>query len=77
MKTIKKTQTIERQKYIAKLKTNRFLSFINIIIISLGFILSYLEYTTLAKILLSIGIILAIYVIISNIIARREFKKVN
>lgn len=77
MKPIKKAQTLERQKYIAKLKTNRLLSFINIVIISVGFILSYFEYNTLAKILLSIGIILAIYVIVSNIMARREFNKFN
>lgn len=75
MKQIKKAQVLERQKHIEKLRINKYLSFINIIIISLGFIFSYFHYDTIAKPLLIIGITLAVYVLVSNYLEHRSLKR--
>ncbi|MBC7085933.1 MAG: hypothetical protein H5T43_06175 [Methanomethylovorans sp.] len=77
MKGHKKDQLQAKQRYIAILKTNRQLTRINVIILSLGLATSYLGKESIAIPLLWIGIIIFIYTMSSNLMARRALKKLK
>ena len=74
MKTEKKQLTQERQKHIAILYRNRKLLRINLLILSAGLALSYLEYQ-IGEPLLWLGIIVFVYALITNYTARSALKK--
>jgi hypothetical protein len=79
MKTEKKQVMQEKQKNIAILYRNRKLIRINLLILSSGLALSYLEYEIMGyKIgepLLWLGIIIFVYTLVTNYIARSALKK--
>lgn len=77
MKGYKKDQLHAKQRYIAILKTNKQLTRINVIILSIGLALSYLGKNAIGAPLLWTGIIVFIYTMSSNLIARRSLKKLK
>ncbi|MCC7575388.1 MAG: hypothetical protein KK926_00965 [Methanomethylovorans sp.] len=77
MKAYKKDQLHAKQRYIAILKTNKKLARINVLILSAGLALSYLGKDNIGNPLLWMGIIIFIYTISSNLIARRSLKKLK
>lgn len=77
MKGYKKDQLHAKQRYIAILKTNKQLTRINVIILSIGLALSYLGKDAIGTPLLWTGIIVFIYTMSSNLIARRSLKKLK
>ena len=77
MKGYKKDQLKAKQRYIAILKTNKQLSRINVIILSLGLALSYLGKDTVGTPLLWTGIIIFLYTMSSNVMARRSLKNLK
>ncbi|WP_292464699.1 hypothetical protein [Methanolobus sp.] len=74
MKTEKKQVSQEKQKNIAILYRNRKLIRINLLILSFGLALSYLEYE-IGEPLLWLGIIIFVYTMVTNYIARSALKK--
>lgn len=77
MKGYKKDQLQAKQRYIAILKTNRQLTRLNVIILSIGLALSFLGKNAIGTPLLWTGIIVFIYTMSSNLIARRSLKKLK
>ncbi|MDP2218236.1 MAG: hypothetical protein Q8J68_13235 [Methanolobus sp.] len=79
MKTEKKQVMQEKQKNIAILYRNRKLIRINLLILSSGLALSYLEYEIMeyeiGEPLLWLGIIIFVYTLVTNYIARSALKK--
>ncbi len=79
MKTEKKQVIQEKQKNIAILYRNRKLIRINLLILSSGLALSYLEYEIgeykIGEPLLWLGIIIFVYTLVTNYIARSALKK--
>jgi hypothetical protein len=74
MKTEKKELIQERQKHIAILYRNRKLLRMNLLILSAGLALSYLEYE-IGEPLLWLGIIIFGYTLVTNYTARSALKK--
>jgi putative Mn2+ efflux pump MntP len=74
MKTEKKQVMQEKQKNIAILYRNRKLIRINLLVLSSGLALSYLEYE-IGEPLLWLGIIIFVYTLVTNYIARSALKK--
>ncbi|WP_370571744.1 hypothetical protein [Methanomethylovorans sp.] len=77
MKGYKKDQLQAKQRYIAILKTNKKLTRINVIILSIGLALSYLGKDTLGNPLLWTGIVIFLYTMSSSLMARRSLKKLK
>ena len=77
MKGYKKDKLKSKQRYIAILKTNKQLARINVIILSIGLVLSYLGKDTVGIPLLWTGIIIFLYTISSNFMARRSLKNLK
>jgi hypothetical protein len=77
MKGYKKDQLHAKQRYIAILKTNKQLTRINVIILSLGLALSYLGKDSIGTPLLWTGIVIFTYTMSSSLIARRSLKKLK
>ncbi|MDI3539306.1 MAG: hypothetical protein PWQ52_429 [Methanolobus sp.] len=76
MKKEKQQALQEKQRNIAILYRNRKLLKINVIILSLGLALSYFEdYRGIGEPLLWLGIIIFVYTLVSNYMARAALKK--
>lgn len=75
MKIEKKQALQEQQRNIAILHRNRKLLKINLIILSLGLALSYLGREEIGEPLLWLGIIIFVYTLATNYIARSALKK--
>lgn len=77
MKEYKKDQLHTKQRYIQILKTNKQLARLNVVILSIGLVLSYLGKETFGVPLLWTGIIVFLYTMLSNIMVRRSLKKMK
>ncbi|MGB3907356.1 MAG: hypothetical protein WBL02_02860 [Methanomethylovorans sp.] len=74
MKEYKKDKLKLKQRYITILKTNKQLTRVNVIILSLGLALSYLGKEAIGTSLLWTGIIIFLYTLASNFVARRSLE---
>ncbi|WP_321417374.1 hypothetical protein [uncultured Methanomethylovorans sp.] len=77
MKGYKKDQLHAKQRYITILKTNKQLTRLNIVILSIGLVSSYLGKETIGVPLLWTGIVIFLYTMLSNIMVRRSLKKLK
>lgn len=77
MKGYKKDQLHAKQRYIAILKTNKQLTRLNVVILSIGLVLSYMGKGIIGTPLLWTGIVIFLYTMLSNIMLRRSLKKLK
>ncbi|KXS41460.1 hypothetical protein HWN40_08360 [Methanolobus zinderi] len=75
MKKEKKETIREQHKNLAVLHRNKKLLKINVIILSLGLALSYFGQEEIGEPMLWLGIIIFVYTLVSNYIARSALKK--
>jgi len=75
MKKEKKETLQEQHKNLAVLHRNKKLLKINVIILSLGLVLSYFGQEEIGEPMLWLGIIIFVYTLVSNYIARSALKK--
>ncbi len=74
MKKAKKNIMSKRQRYITIINRNRQLLKVNILILSIGLALSYLDYV-IGEPILWLGIIIFVYTTVSTFMARSQLKK--
>lgn len=77
MKTEKKENMFAKQKYIAIIKRNRQINKINIFVLAAGLLLSLVGYKEIGDQILWLGIIIFIYTMGSNLIARTQMRKLG
>ncbi|MBN2487552.1 MAG: hypothetical protein JXA98_00840 [Methanosarcinaceae archaeon] len=77
MKTEKKENMLAKQKYIAILKRNKQINKVNIFILAAGLLLSLVGYKVIGEQVLWLGIIIFIYTMGSNLIARTQMRKLG
>lgn len=75
MKKEKKETIREQHKNLAVLHRNKKLLKINVVILSLGLALSYFGQEEIGEPMLWLGIIIFVYTLVSNYIARSALKK--
>jgi hypothetical protein len=77
LKTEKKENMFAKQKYIAIIKRNRRMNKINIFILAAGLLLPLVGYKEIGDQVLWLGIIIFVYTMGSNLIARTQMRKLG
>jgi uncharacterized transporter YbjL len=77
LKTEKKENMLAKQKYIAIVKRNKQINKVNIFILAVGLLLSLVGYKVIGDQIVWLGIIIFIYTIGSNFIARAQMRKLG
>lgn len=77
MKPEIKENLTERQKIIAILVRNRQLTKINLIILSSGLLLTLVGFKEVGGIIVWVGIVIFVFTLFSNIMAKQKLRKLN
>jgi hypothetical protein len=77
MKPEKKENLTERQKYIAILTRNRQLTKINLIILSSGLLLTFVDLEDVGSIIVWVGIVIFVFTLFSNITAKKMLRNLG
>jgi len=77
LKTEKKENMLAKQKYVAIIKRNRQINKVNIFILAAGLLLPMIGYKEIGDQILWLGIIIFVYTMGSNIIARTQMRKLG
>jgi hypothetical protein len=77
LKTEKKENILARQKYIAIMERNRRINKVNIFILTAGLLLTLVGYREIGDQILWLGIIIFVYLMVSNLIARTQMRKLR
>ena len=77
MKPEIKENLTERQKIIAILVRNRQLTKINLIILSSGLLLTLVGFKEVGGIIVWVGIVIFVFTLFSNIMAKQKLQKLN
>lgn len=77
MKQEKKDNMVAMQKYLAIVKRNKKINKVNIVILAVGLLLTFIDYKDIGNQIIWLGIIIFVYTFGSNIIARSGMRKVK
>jgi hypothetical protein len=77
LKTEKKENMLAKQKYIAIVKRNKQINKVNIFVLAAGLLLPLVGYKEIGDQILWLGIIIFIYTMGSNLIARTQMRKMG
>lgn len=77
LKTEKKENMLTKQKYIAIIKRNKQINKVNIFVLAAGLLLPLVGYKEIGDQVLWLGIIIFVYTMGSNLIARTQIRKLG
>ncbi len=75
MKTEKKDQMVARKEYLIIVNRNKKIAMADMLIMATGLLLKYAERPDIGEHFIWLGVIIIIYVIGSNMMARSEYNK--
>jgi len=77
LKTEKKENLVTKQKYLAIIRRNKQMNKVNIFILGAGLLLPLIGYKEIGNQILWLGIIIFIYTLVSNLIAKTGIRKLR
>ena len=73
----KKENMVTKQKYLAIVKRNKKINKVNIVILAVGLLLTFIDYKDIGNQIIWLGIIIFVYTFGSNFIARTGMRKLK
>ena len=77
LKQEKKDNMVAKQKYLVIVKRNKKINKVNIVILAVGLLLTFIDYKDIGNQIIWLGIIIFVYTFGSNFIARTGMRKLK